>query len=151
MYESFDPDVTLQRHYAVAVGWAIAANTKAAKEFEDGKTYWIQNAEILQSLSKPLGVRPVPAKVQKAAIVGTEVVTSWGPELVCDPTCELPAPLPPNPADVADVGACQWGGIWAVGPLDTMTPGSVVTHQGHQLRRVASAGFWGGRGWYQEV
>lgn len=148
---SFDPQVIFELDYQNQVEEAVRINENARADFENRKASWFLDAPILRALGKPLPEKPVPAP-RRTVLPDREnrkIILGYG-ALVADPNFDLPVPVV-NPSGVTDVGAFNFDGIWAAGPLDTKPPGAIVEHQGHRLERVGAFGPFGGRGYYREV
>ncbi len=146
-------ETTRQKLLDTLTAQALGYNTEMKKQFERARDEWIERAVWFRDLGRPLPDKPQPpVKVARATrdIEGYPIFT-YGPELVADPTCELPPPPAPLPSGVADVGASHGNGIYQCGPLDTLAKGAITTLGTKRLQKHIEQTPFGVSVWYQEI
>lgn len=146
----FDPDVVLQLEFEQQVAMSLQRNTDAAKDFENRKASWLDDAAVLKAQGKPLPEKPTPAPVRKAVLVDKQIVITFGPELVGNPEFDLPLPPAPNPSGVTEIGPYQFGMIYGVGGKDTMPDGIVIVRGDKRFKKMIRKTPFGVSQWYEE-
>lgn len=136
------------------IAQALKRNQEEAARWEERKSQWIEDAKWAIATGNPIPGKPRPPSEALNVIIlpSGDGELKWGPNLVADPTCELP-PAPPkkeNPPGVAQVLE-NYGSLWTCGPLDTLLAGEVTLYKGKKLIKVISKTPFGVSHYYQEV
>ena len=154
MYEQFVYDSAVAQFKSQAIG----RNDNERAAWINRRDDWLTNAALHLALNLPLPARPAPpARTMKvtAPPAGStadqdRIMVEFGPELVADPACELPAVAVPNlPPDFMHVRRYEgWGDTWSAEADDTVKHGKTVDYidpvrGAVKLQKVACPGFGG--------
>lgn len=153
MYDQFVYETAVDQLTAIA----IARNQNERVYWTNRRDSWLQNSVVRLALGLEPDNKPAaPARLMKIDAPAwtpdatqDEIKIVFGPELVADPACDLPAPPAARPIGVAHVRQYEgWGDTWSAYPDDTMKTGDVIDHVDPargpvRLRKNADPGFGG--------
>ena len=147
------------------IALALEDNDNEAFHWRARRDSWLQDAMQRRGNKQEPPPKPRPpapmARVKappwNPEMTEASILTLLGPDLVDDPSCDLPPDPVPGPAGVVDVGALAWIGppaTYACGKNDTAAPGTPAEKDGRKLVKIQIGSMFGRdkfTRFYQEV